>query len=82
MFRNNVGPKGRINRAVAGTILVSVYFSAPEMALKWAVLFVGLYLLFTAMMSSCVIHSVTGRNTNQVAEANAESQADEADAKA
>ncbi len=84
MFRNNVGPKDRVYRAVSGTILVSVYFSAPEMALKWAVLFVGLYLLFTAMMSSCVIHSVTGRNTNQEPEADAETEAkaEEAEAKA
>ncbi|GEM_PF-1294336 len=74
MFRNNVGPKDRVYRAVAAIILVSVYFSAPELSWKWVALFTGLYLLFTSMMSSCAIYSVTGRNTNDEMEAEAEAE--------
>jgi DUF2892 family protein len=65
MFRNNVGPKDRVYRAVAAIILVSAYFSAGNWAWNGVALFAGLYLLFTAMLSSCAIYSVTGRNTNQ-----------------
>jgi DUF2892 family protein len=72
MFRNNVGPKDRVYRATAAIILVTVYFTRPELAWSGVALFAGMYLLFTAMMSSCVIYSVTGRNTNQDSEADAE----------
>jgi len=64
MFNNNVGPKDRVYRAVAGTILISAYFSAQDWPLKWVALFIGLYLMFTAIMAVCSIYSVTGRNTN------------------
>ncbi|MFT4714922.1 MAG: hypothetical protein ACI861_001046 [Paracoccaceae bacterium] len=76
MFRNNVGPKDRVYRAVAAIILISSYFSAPEFALKWVILFSGLYLFFTAVMSTCAIYSVTGRNTNDEADAETEVEAE------
>ena len=73
MFRNNVGPKDRAYRASAAIILVSLYFSRPDLDWGGVALFIGMYLLFTAMMSSCAIYAVTGRNTNQEADAEAES---------
>lgn len=76
MFRNNVGPKDRVYRIVAAIILVSSYFSAPEFAWKWVILFAGLYLFFTSVMSTCAIYSVTGRNTNDDAEADTEVEAE------
>ena len=76
MFRNNVGPKDRVYRAVAAIILISSYFSASEFAWKWVMLFAGLYLFFTAVMSTCAIYSVTGRNTNKEPEADAEVKAE------
>ncbi len=76
MFRNNIGPKDRVFRAVAGTILVSVYFSAMATSWNGVALFIGLYLLFTAMMSSCAVYAVIGRNTNQDHEAEADAKAE------
>lgn len=75
MFRNNIGPKERVFRAVAGTILVSVYFSATHASWNGVALFIGMYLLFTAMMSSCAVYAVIGRNTNQEPEAEADAEA-------
>ncbi len=68
MFRNIVGPKDRVYRTTATIILVLAYFSTPEFAWKWVALFSGLYLLFTAKLSSYVAYSVIGRNTNQEVE--------------
>jgi len=68
MFKNNVGPKDRVYRAAAAAILVSTYFSADGFAFGGVALFVGLYLLFTAAVSTCPIYSVIGRNTNMDAE--------------
>lgn len=75
MFRNNVGPKDRVFRAVAGTILISCYFSAPELGMKWVALFCGLYLTFTAVMSSCAVYAVVDRNTNIEEETDADTAA-------
>jgi len=77
MFKNNVGPKDRVYRSVAGTILVSCYFSADHWSLKYVALFVGLYLLFTAVMAVCAIYSVVGRNTNTEAQPEVETDAGE-----
>jgi len=76
MFKNNIGPNERVYRAVAGTILASVYFS--HLAGNWSgvALFVGMYLLFTAMMSSCAINTVLGRKPSQDAEALADAPAE------
>ena len=74
MFRNNVGPKDRVYRAVAAIILVSTYFSAPEFQWRGVVLFIGIYLLFSAVMSTCAIYSVVGRNTNQEEDAPAKAE--------
>lgn len=72
MFRNNVGPKDRVYRATAAAILIMTYFVADHFAWGGVALFTGLYLLFTSIMSTCAIYSVTGRNTNQGDEPSAE----------
>lgn len=64
MFKNNVSPRDRVYRAAAAAILISTYFSADGFAFGGVALFVGLYLLFTAAVSTCPIYSVMGRDTN------------------
>ena len=65
MFRNNVGGADRIIRALIGVALIAVFFMYPDMAWKWVSLIVGLILLFTSVMSSCMIYSVLGMSTNK-----------------
>jgi ABC-type polysaccharide/polyol phosphate export permease len=65
MFKNNVGAADRIIRAVLGVVLIAVFFMYPDMAWKWVALIVGLILLFTAVISSCVIYSILGIRTNK-----------------
>mgnify|MGYP003997008007 CR=1 FL=1 len=66
MFRNNVGGVDRIVRAVIGVALIAAFFMYPDLLnWKWVVLFVGLILLFTSVMSSCMIYSVLGMTTNK-----------------
>ncbi len=65
MFKNNVGSADRIIRALAGIALVAVYFMYPDLAWKWVALIVGLILLFTSVMSTCMIYSVLGMSTNK-----------------
>ena len=76
MFKNNVGPKDRVYRAAAAAILISTYFSADGFAFGGVALFVGLYLLFTAAVSTDPIYTVTGRNTNMDADDAPEAEAE------
>lgn len=68
MFRNNVGETDRIIRAVIGIGLVAVFFMYPDLTSKWVSLIIGLMLLFTAVMSTCMIYSVLGMSTNKDSE--------------
>ncbi len=68
MFRNNVGGADRIVRAIIGVALIAVFFVYPDMAWKWVSLIIGLIVLFTSVMSSCMIYSVLGMSTNKSAE--------------
>lgn len=66
MFKNNVGGADRVIRAVLGVVLVAVFFMYPDLGTwKWVSLIVGLVLLFTAVMSSCLIYSILGMRTNK-----------------
>ena len=66
MFRNNVGGADRIVRAIIGVALIAAFFMYPDLAnWKWVALIVGLILLFTSVMSSCMIYSVLGMTTRK-----------------
>ncbi|MBZ0128407.1 MAG: DUF2892 domain-containing protein [Rhodobacteraceae bacterium] len=69
MFKNNVGSADRVIRAILGIVLVAVFFMQPDLAWKWVVLFVGLILLFTSVMSTCFIYTVLGKSTNKSTDA-------------
>ena len=43
----------------------AVFFIYPEMGLKWIALIVGLVLLLTSVMSSCLIYTILGMRTNK-----------------
>jgi len=75
MFKNNISPRDRVYRASASAILISAFFSAPDWSMKWVALFVGLYLLFTAVTSTCAIYSVFRRSTKDEAEPEADATA-------
>ncbi|MFT4714923.1 MAG: hypothetical protein ACI9ZD_002937 [Paracoccaceae bacterium] len=65
MFQNNVGGVDRIVRAIIGLALIAAVFMYPDLAnWKWVTLFIGLYLMFTSIISTCVIYSVLGMTTN------------------
>lgn len=69
MFRNNVGGADRIVRAIIGVALIAAFFLYPDLAnWKWVALFVGLILLFTSVMSTCMIYTVLGMTTRKDAE--------------
>jgi ABC-type polysaccharide/polyol phosphate export permease len=66
MFRNNVGGVDRIVRAIIGVALIAAFFTYPYLGgWKWVSLFVGLILLFTSVMSTCMIYSVLGMTTRK-----------------
>lgn len=68
MFRNNVGGVDRIVRAIIGVALIAAFFMYPDMTWKYVSLIIGLILLFTSVMSSCMIYSVLGMSTNKGSE--------------
>jgi len=72
MFKNNISPRDRVYRASSSAILISAFFSAPDWSLKWVALFVGLYLLFTAILSTCAIYSVFGHTSYNLVDAEAD----------
>ncbi|MFQ5437749.1 MAG: DUF2892 domain-containing protein [Paracoccaceae bacterium] len=74
MFKNNISLRDRVYRAAASAILISAYFSATDWAFRWVALYAGLYLLFTAIMSTCAIYSVIGYNGNSRSEDEATSE--------
>ncbi|NOX74330.1 MAG: DUF2892 domain-containing protein [Alphaproteobacteria bacterium] len=66
MFRNNVGGADRIVRAILGVALIAAFFTYPYLgSWKWVSLIAGLILLFTSVMSSCMIYSVLGMTTRK-----------------
>jgi len=75
MFKENIRARERVYRSVAGTILISTYFNADGFAWNGVSLFVGLYLLFTAVVSTCPIYSVLGRTSLEADAPDAEESA-------
>ena len=65
MFKKNVGGADRVIRAILGLVLVGAYFMYPDLSWKWAALIVGLILLFTAVMSSCLLYTILGLKTGK-----------------
>ena len=65
MFKKNVGSADRVIRAILGVVLIGAYFMYPDLSWKWAALVVGLILLFTSVISSCLIYTVLGMRTNK-----------------
>lgn len=65
MFTKNVGTADRILRLILGVGLIWVFFLYPETGLKWLALVVGLVMLFTAFMSSCMLYRVFGIKTSK-----------------
>lgn len=68
MLKKNVGSIDRIIRAVLGVVLIAGFFMYPDAGWKWFSMIIGLVLLFTSVMSSCLIYSILGMNTNKSAE--------------
>jgi len=70
MFKNNVGAIDRVIRVVLGVVLIAAFFMYPALGptWKWVALVVGLILLFTAVMSSCLIYSILGMRTDKSSE--------------
>lgn len=65
MLKKNVGAADRVIRAILGVALIGAYFMYPDLSWKWAALVVGLILLFTSVMSSCLIYTILGMRTNK-----------------
>ncbi|MDQ7080176.1 MAG: DUF2892 domain-containing protein [Paracoccaceae bacterium] len=65
MLKKNVGTVDRIIRAIIGVVLIAAYFMYPDMAYKLVALIVGLILLVTAILSSCLLYSIFGIKTSK-----------------
>lgn len=65
MLKDNIGDADRVVRAVLGVLLITAFFIYPVMMYRWWTMIVALFLLFTAVMSSCPVYSVLGWRTNK-----------------
>ncbi len=64
MFSRNVGGVDRIVRAIIGLALIAAFFTYPYLGgWKWVTLIAGLFLLFTSIISTCMIYSMLGMTT-------------------
>ena len=56
----------RILRIVLGIVLIGLFFMYPALGVwKWAAMVIGVVMLFTAFMSSCLIYTILGMRTNK-----------------
>ncbi|NQW14584.1 MAG: DUF2892 domain-containing protein [Rhodobacter sp.] len=66
MFAKNFGSVDRILRIVLGIVLIDLFFMYPALGVwKWAAMVIGVVMLFTAFMSSCLIYTILGMRTNK-----------------
>ncbi|MFP1632304.1 DUF2892 domain-containing protein [Zhengella sp. ZM62] len=64
MFKNNMGTADRAIRAIAGVVLLALYFMGTASgAWGWVALIVGVVLLATAALGWCPPYSLLGINT-------------------
>jgi len=59
----NIDPKDRLARTILGLALIAVFFAYTTTLWTWAALILGLYLLYTAIMSLCIIYTLLGMTT-------------------
>lgn len=64
LFEKNVGQMDRIARIVAGALLlVGAYVLQADMLIRGLLALIGVVLLFTGIMGTCMIYSLIGVNT-------------------
>ena len=63
MFKKNVGGADRILRIIAGVALIAAYFVFPSLSYGFVLPIIGVVLLGTAMISSCLLYTILGLRT-------------------
>ena len=64
MFKTNMGTADRAIRAIAGVVLLALYFMGTVTGVwQWVALIVGIVLLATAVLGWCPPYSLLGINT-------------------
>ncbi len=63
MFKKNIGAADRVLRVIAGLALIAAYFVFPTLSFGWVLPVVGVILLATAMISSCLLYTILGLRT-------------------
>ncbi|MCB1417826.1 MAG: DUF2892 domain-containing protein [Zhengella sp.] len=64
MFKTNMGTADRAIRAIAGVVLLALYFMGTATGVwQWVALIVGIVLLATAVLGWCPPYSLLGINT-------------------
>lgn len=69
MLKNNVGTVDRLARVVLGAVLMSGFFYMPSGLLAWIFLIVGIIVLATGLLGSCLLYTILGKSTCAVKDA-------------
>ena len=64
LFEKNVGQTDKMVRLVVGVLLLAAaYFVQADMIIRGVLGLVGLVMLFTGTMGTCLLYSLVGVNT-------------------
>ena len=69
MLKNNVGTVDRLARVVLGAVLMSGFLYMPSGLLAWIFLIVGIIVLATGLLGSCLLYTILGKSTCAVKDA-------------
>ncbi len=65
MFKNNMNSADRIVRIVIGVALIAAFFFVPTLPLRFVALIVGVIVIGTAVINSCLLYSILGISTKK-----------------